>query len=71
MTFWPWVNTTLPSRRTVLAFMSKMPLSPVAIWSFWVTTTLPLASTRLIDEDPAGPGCAAFIAPGLADSLCS
>ena len=46
--------------------MSNRPLSPVAVWSFWVTTTPPLASSRLICDEPPGPGAAAgMVAPAL------
>ena len=38
--------------------MSKIAVSPVTTWSFCVTTTEPLASSRRIDELPPGPGVA-------------
>ena len=44
-----------------LALVSNTAVSPVTTWSFWVTTTLPRASSRLIDEAPPGPGAAAWI----------
>ena len=68
---------TLPSSVTVLDFMSNSARSPVAVWSFWVTMTPPLASSRLICDEPPGPGVAAGMvcagAPGLAAvlALCS
>ena len=45
--------------------MSNRPVSPVAVWSFWVTTTLPLASSRLICDEPPGPAPPPASAPGL------
>ena len=43
--------------------MSKIAVSPVTTWSFCVTTTEPLASSRRIDELPPGPGVADCIGP--------
>src|ERR1700685_3537404 len=60
-TFLPWVRTTPPSMVTRLVLVSNTAVSPVTTWSFWVTTTLPLASSRLIDEAPPGPGVADWI----------
>src|SRR6201996_9116958 len=57
-TFLPWVRTTPPSIVTRLVLVSKTAVSPVTTWSFCVTTTLPRASSRLIDEAPPGPGVA-------------
>src|SRR3984885_3850007 len=62
----PWVRTTPPSIVTRLVLVSNTAVSPVTIWSFWVTTTLPLASSRLIDEAPPGPGVADWIGAGWA-----
>jgi len=43
--------------------VSKTAVSPVTTWSFCVTTTEPLASSRRIDELPPGPGVADCIDP--------
>src|SRR3954454_20886831 len=57
-TFLHWVSTTPPVMVMRLALVSKIAVSPVTTWSFCVTTTLPLASNRRIDELPPGPGIA-------------
>jgi hypothetical protein len=57
-TFLHWVSTTPPSMVIRLALVSNTAVSPVTTWSFCVTTTLPRASSRLIDELPPGPGFA-------------
>ena len=60
-----WVSTTPPCIVIMLALVSKIAASPVTTWSFCVTTTLPRASSRLIEELPPGPGVADCIgAPG-------
>src|ERR1700753_2745546 len=64
--FLPWVRTTPPSMVTRLVLVSNTAVSPVTTWSFWVTTTLPRASSRLIDDAPPGPGEAAGIGAPLA-----
>src|ERR1700728_4518086 len=69
-TFLPWVRITPPVPPTMvtrLVLVSNTAFSPVTTWSFWVTTTLPLASSRLIDELPPGPGVSDCI--GGADLL--
>ena len=53
---------------TRLVLVSNTAVSPVTTWSFWVTTTLPLASSRLIDEAPPGPGVADCIGADFADA---
>src|SRR2546430_17192044 len=57
-TFLHWVSTTPPTMVMRLARVSKIAVSPVTTWSFCVTTTEPLASSRRIDELPPGPGVA-------------
>ena len=52
----PWLTTTLPSSVTVLAFMSNRAVSPVAVWSFWVTVTPPLGFQPADLRRAAGPG---------------
>ena len=64
-TFLHWVSTTPPVMVIRLALVSKTASSPVTTCSFCFTTTLPRASSRLIEELPVGPGCACWIgAPG-------
>src|SRR3954453_7227656 len=69
-TFWHWVSTTgLPAPASMvmrLVFVSNTAVSPVTTWSFWVTTTLPRASSRLIEELPPGPGVADWIGAAFA-----
>src|SRR3954449_4590434 len=69
-TFWHCVRTTWPadppSMVMRLVLVSKTAVSPVTTWSFWVTTTLPRASSRLIDEAPPGPGVADCIGAAFA-----
>src|SRR5215510_14793044 len=66
-TFWHWVSTTPPDMVIRLALVSNTALSPVTTWSFCFTTTLPRASSRLIEELPPGPGVADCIGvPGAA-----
>ena len=65
-TFLPWVRTMPPSMVIMFALVSNTAVSPVTTWSFWVTTTLPLASSLRIDELPPGPGDAACIGADLA-----
>src|SRR5512143_80860 len=65
-TFLPCVSTTPPTMVIRLVLVSNTAVSPVTTWSFWVTTTLPRASSRLIDELPPGPGAAAGIGAGFA-----
>src|SRR5947199_8511626 len=63
----PWVTTTLPVNVMLLVLMSNTPISPFAVWSFCVTSTSPLASTRLICWlPPPKPGAAAFGAAAAA-----
>src|ERR1700760_2198376 len=71
-TFLPWGRTTPPSMVTRLVLVSNTAVSPVTTWSFWTTTTLPRASSRLIDDAPPGPGVADCIgapAAGFAPAL--
>src|SRR6266403_4681293 len=65
-TFLHWVRTTPPSIVIRLALVSNTAVSPVTTWSFWVTTTLPFASRRRIDELPPGPGVADWIGADFA-----
>src|SRR5262249_32303958 len=60
-------------QRDSIAFMSNMPSSPVAVWSFCMTPTLPRASNRLMRCSPPGPGEAACMVLLLAapSSPCS
>jgi hypothetical protein len=58
-----WVSTTPPFMVIRLARVSKTAVSPLTTWSFCVTTTEPLASSRRIDELPPGPGVADCIGP--------
>src|SRR6185503_9198265 len=62
-TFLHWVSTTPPAMVIRLARVSKIAVSPVTTWSFCVTTTEPLASSRRIDELPPGPGVVDCIGP--------
>src|ERR1700716_4004910 len=62
-TFLHWVSTTPPTMVMRLARVSKIAVSPVTTWSFCVTTTEPLASSRRTDELPPGPGGADCIDP--------
>src|SRR3981189_3404341 len=70
-TFLHWVSTTPPVMVMRLALVSKMAVSPVTTWSFCVTTTLPLASSRRIDELPPGPGAAACIGACVGTDLAA
>src|SRR4051812_2825634 len=58
MTCGPCVITTLPFSVTVLVRIPKTKHSPVAVWSFWLTRLLPLASSRRICCCSPGPPCA-------------
>jgi hypothetical protein len=55
-TFLHWVSTTPPVMVIRFALVSKIARSPVTTCCFCVTTTLPRASSRLIEELPVGPG---------------
>src|SRR5436190_15738872 len=65
-TFLHWVSTTPPDIVIRLALVSNTARSPVTTCSFCVTTTLPRASSRLIEELPPGPGVADCIGVPLA-----
>src|SRR6201993_1459859 len=69
-TFLHWVRTTPPTMVIKLVLVSNTAVSPVTTWSFCVTTTLPCASSRLIEELPPGPGVADCIgAPAAAAAV--
>src|SRR6266581_9561995 len=65
-TFLHCVKTTPPTIVIRLVLVSNTAVSPVTTCSFWVTTTLPRASSRLIDELPPGPAVVDCIGADLA-----